>query len=251
MDLKSLTALPVFNEAAHVTPVLDVVRRYSSDVLVVDDGSTDGTSDLLAARNDIHLITHSRNSGYGAALVSAFDFALRGGYEVLVTIDCDGQHEPALIPHFVRTCMEGSADIVSGSRYLRRFDGASRPPEDRRQINETITRELNDRLGLRLTDAFCGFKAYRASALAKLDITERGYAMPLELWVQAAVLGLTIVEISVPLIYLEESRSFGGALDNAGIRLGVYREVLERSIEASSGLSRRMAGSACGGAGST
>ena len=75
--------------------------------------------------------------------------------------------------------------------------------------------------------------------------------MPLELWVQAAVLGLTIVEISVPLIYLEESRSFGGALDNAGIRLGVYREVLERSIEASSGLSRRMAGSACGGAGST
>ncbi len=154
MDLKSLTALPVFNEAAHVTPVLDVVRRYSSDVLVVNDGSTDGTSDLLAARNDIHLITHSRNSGYGAALVSAFDFALRGGYEVLVTIDCDGQHEPALIPHFVRTCMEGSADIVSGSRYLRRFDGASRPPEDRRQINETITRELNDRLGLRLTDAF-------------------------------------------------------------------------------------------------
>ena len=129
MDLKSLTALPVFNEAAHVTPVLDVVRRYSSNVLVVNDGSTDGTSDLLAARNDIHLITHSRNSGYGAAIVSAFDFALRGGYEVLVTIDCNGQHEPALIPHFVRTCMEGSADIVSGSRYLQRFDGASHPPK--------------------------------------------------------------------------------------------------------------------------
>ena len=174
----------------------------------------------------------------------AFRFALSGGYEVLVTIDCDGQHEPALIPHFIRTCMEREADIVSGSRYLRRFAGDSRPPEERRRINATITRELNDRLGLQLTDAFCGFKAYRVPALAKFDITETGYAMPLELWVQAAVLGLTIVEMPVPLVYLEESRSFGGALDNSEIRLGVYREVLRRSIEAAPMVLQRMAGRA-------
>jgi dolichol-phosphate mannosyltransferase len=200
-------------------------------VLVVDDGSTDGTRDLLRERGDVHLLVHYRNRGYGAALATAFDFALHEGYDVLVTIDCDGQHEPQRIPEFVKTCIDEDADIVSGSRYLRSFQGDSAPPEDRRRINHIITHEVNEQLGLRLTDGFCGFKAYRVPVLAKLDITESGYAMPLEVWAQAADLGLKIVELPVPLIYLDLERSFGGSLDDAAIRLGVYREVLQKSID--------------------
>ena len=97
-------------------------------------------------------------------------------------------------------------------------------------MNRLITDELNRTLGLNLTDAFCGFKAYRVSALAKIELTETGYAMPLELWVKAVELGLKIVELPVPLIYLEEKRSFGGSLDNAETRLAVYREVLKRAL---------------------
>ena len=67
-------------------------------------------------------------------------------------------------------------------------------------------------MGFDLTDAFCGFKAYRVEALAKLQVTETGYAMPLELWVQAACQKLSVVEVAVPRIYLDESRSFGGTL---------------------------------------
>ncbi|HUT89877.1 MAG TPA: glycosyltransferase family 2 protein [Thermoguttaceae bacterium] len=227
MSDRTLTALPVFNEVQHVMGVLDEALGYSEEVLVVDDGSTDGTSELLAARDDVLRITHPRNRGYGAALRSAFDFAIRGGYEVLVTIDCDGQHEPQRIPQFAEACR--SADIVSGSRYLRPFPGDSRPPKDRRRVNRLITRELNRTLGLSLTDAFCGFKAYRVGALAKLELTETGYAMPLELWVRAAELGLRIVELPVPLVYLDEKRSFGGALDDVDTRLAVYREVLGRA----------------------
>ncbi len=130
---------------------------------MVDDGSTDGTSALLAARDDIYLIAHQRNLGYGAALHSAFAFAIREGYDVLVTIDCDGQHQPQLIPRFVE--VSHTADIVSGSRYLRRFPGDSDPPEVRKRINLILTEEINRRLGLNITDAFCGFKAYRTSAL--------------------------------------------------------------------------------------
>jgi len=234
---RTLTALPVFNEEAHVIGALEGALCYSDEVLVVDDGSTDGTPELLAGRRDIHLITHRENCGYGAALRSAFDFALDRRYDVLVTIDCDGQHQPQLIPRLIETLESadnGPADIVSGSRYLRRFPGDSEPPEDRQRINRVITEELNRRLGLKLTDAFCGFKAYRTEALAKIRVTELGYAMPLEFWARATEAGLKIVEIPVPRIYLDESRSFGGALDRSETRLQVYREVFERALSAGS-----------------
>ncbi|HEV3415776.1 MAG TPA: glycosyltransferase family 2 protein [Pirellulales bacterium] len=230
MSSRFLTALPVFNEVGHVAAVLDEVLRFSPDVLVVDDGSTDGTSEALAARHDVRRVTHDLNRGYGAALRSAFDFTLAHGYDILVTIDCDGQHTPQRIPLFVAAAQH--ADIVSGSRYLERFDGDSLPPADRRRINLQVTAELNRRLGLNLTDAFCGFKAYRASALEALDIKEPGYAMPLELWVQAAHARLKIVELPVPLIYLEEERSFGGSLDDARKRLQYYHEIIDRSLAA-------------------
>ena len=152
------------------------------------------------------------------------------GYDVLVTIDCDGQHEPGLIPQFIARAED--ADIVSGSRYLQQFPGDSRPPEERRRINEVITQRVNRQLGLALTDAFCGFKAYRVPVLAKFSLTEMGYAMPLEFWVQAVALRLRIVELPVPLVYLDEARSFGGALDHGATRLKVYEEVLDRALAA-------------------
>jgi dolichol-phosphate mannosyltransferase len=225
-----LTALPVYNELAHVEYVLDEVVRYARDILVVDDGSTDGTSDVLAARNDIRVIRHEANRGYGAALITAFDYAIQNDYEVLVTIDCDGQHEPQRICQMVAACRD--ADIVSGSRYLSNKDKVGHAPAERRQINTEITREINQRLGLQLTDGFCGFKAYRVAALAKLRITEPGYGMPLELWVQAAHQKLRIVELPVPLIYLEEARSFGGSLDDGRKRMEYYHRVLDRAIQA-------------------
>jgi hypothetical protein len=118
---------------------------------------------------------------------------------------------------------------------LRSFPGDSDPPAERRRVNAIVTEELNRRWGLALTDAFCGFKAYRVSVLAKLDLIETGYAMPLELWVRAVQLGLRIVELPVPLIYFDEKRSFGGALDDAETRLAVYRAVLDRAANSKRG----------------
>jgi glycosyltransferase involved in cell wall biosynthesis len=224
-----LTALPVYNEVAHVEAVLDEVLRITPDVLVVDDGSTDGTADLLAGRRDIRLVRHDANLGYGAALATAYAATLAGPWDGLVTIDCDGQHQPRLIPEFVAAATSGSADIVSGSRYLKQFPGDSTPPAARRRINAEITAEINARLGLAITDAFCGFKAYSRRALRRLHITETGYAMPLEVWVQAAAAGLRIRELPVPLLYLDLARSFGGALDDAATRLAYYRTVLDRA----------------------
>lgn len=226
-----LTALPVYNEVGTVNAVLDLVLQYSPYVLVVDDGSTDGTSELLDARRDIAVVRHAVNRGYGAALQTAFDYAISHEYDVLVTIDCDGQHEPQRIRQFVDRCVTRRADIVSGSRYLQTFAQDSVAPSDRRQINRQITREINAALGLHLTDAFCGFKAYRVCGLRKLQIHETGYAMPLELWAQAAHAGLRIEELAVPLIYLDAKRSFGATLDDPTARLNYYRRVLAHAIE--------------------
>jgi glycosyltransferase involved in cell wall biosynthesis len=230
-----LTALPVYNEARHIRDVLDEVRRYSEDILVVDDGSIDETPNVLLGEPGIRVATHDRNLGYGAALRSAFEFAVQRHYDVLVTIDCDGQHEPRMIPELAAAVFppgEPPVDIVSGSRYLTAFPGNSAPPEERRRINLAITRLLNDRLGLDLTDGFCGFKAYRVEALRAFDVSELGYAMPIQLWVQAAAKGLRIVEMAVPLVYLDEKRSFGGSLDDGRRRMAYYQQVLDREIRA-------------------
>ncbi len=227
--MQYLTALPVHNEKSHVAHVLERVREFSPEVLVIDDGSTDGTAGELAKFPWVRVVSHPKNLGYGAALKSAFEYAKAANFDVLVTIDCDGQHEPGLIPDLV-AALTPDVDIVSGSRYLVQHAGDSTPPVERRRINALLTHEVNERLGLSLTDAFCGFKAYRASILDKFDITEGGYAMPLQVWVQAVALGLRIVEFPVPLIYLEEERSFGGALDDAQYRLAHYRDVLEREL---------------------
>lgn len=233
MKPRLLTALPVFNEETHIVGVLAEVRKYSDDILVVDDGSSDGTPRVLASIPGIRVVTHAENQGYGAALRSAFEYAIEHEYDVLVTIDCDGQHEPRLIPALATEVfpLESEAiDIVSGSRYLQQFSGDSTPPEDRRRINMAVTAMLNERLGMSLTDSFCGFKAYRVESLPKFHITELGYAMPLQLWAQAVGAGMRIVEFPVPLIYLAEKRSFGGSLDDARRRMAYYQEVLEREM---------------------
>jgi glycosyltransferase involved in cell wall biosynthesis len=227
--MRLLTAIPVYNEESSLVNVLTEVLKYAANILVVDDGSTDETPSLLRGFPKVQTIRHARNLGYGAGLRTAFQVTIDGGYDGLVTLDCDGQHEPKRIPDLASRLLD--ADIVSGSRYLRVFDPSQTPPEERRRINVEVTRWLNECLRLNLTDAFCGFKAYRTSALERLEITDLGYAMPLQVWVQAVALELRIVEVPVPLIYLDESRAFGGALDDAEYRLVHYRRVFESAVE--------------------
>ncbi len=234
MKHRILTALPVYNEQFHVAEVLTEVLQHVSDVLVVDDGSTDQTSEILASQfPSVHVMRHAKNRGYGAALKSAFQFAQQNGYQTLVTMDCDGQHQPQFLQEIAAQLNAGDnpVDMVSGSRYLLEFGHNTVAPEERRLINQRITECLSEHLGLNITDAFCGFKAYRVSALAALDITDDGYAMPLQLWVQASDLHWRISEFAVPRVYLDEARSFGGSLDDATIRLNHYRAVLNAELE--------------------
>ncbi|HUW18933.1 MAG TPA: glycosyltransferase family 2 protein [Sedimentisphaerales bacterium] len=227
----TLVAIPVFNECRYIDDVLLAVHRYSDNILVVNDGSTDGTSDVLKNRPYIQTISHKTNAGYGQSLIDAFRFARRHKFDWLIAIDCDHQHEPSYIPRFYSEIEKDEADIISGSRYLRRVDsGSVQPPPERVAINRRITAILNQNLGTGLTDAFCGFKAYRTAAVCKLRLVEKGYGFPLQLWIQASRAGLKIREIPVPLTYHDPKRNFHGILEDPHKRFRYYIEIIEREL---------------------
>jgi glycosyltransferase involved in cell wall biosynthesis len=134
MKTRILTALPVYNEVSHVADVLTELKQHVDDILVVDDGSTDGTADLLKQIPGICVERHARNLGYGAALNTAFQYALEHGFDVLVTMDCDGQHQPRFVREIASMIDESSdtpIDMISGSRYLKDFAGDNAAPADR------------------------------------------------------------------------------------------------------------------------
>ena len=227
--MRTLIAIPVYNEQKYVAKVLEEVGEYSDDVLVIDDGSTDATPTLLATL-PVDVIRHKVNLGYGRSIRDAFQWVQCYKFDWLITMDCDEQHEPESLPDFFQAIARDDADIISGSRYLDVKQCGDPPPADRRAINVEITEMLNRRLGLSLTDAFCGFKAYRVEALKKLQLDVDGYAMPMQLWVQAVAHQMRVREVPIRLIYNDPKRSFGGPLDDPTHRLRHYREALDAEV---------------------
>ncbi len=244
-QMRPLIAIPVYNEERYLPGVLAAVRQHAREVLVIDDGSTDATPELLRRETGLYVIRHCENRGYGQSLIDAFAFAARRGHDWVVTLDCDEQHEPAQIPDFLSAASEDDADVISGSRYLREFPGDDDAPADRRQINLTVNLLLSQVLGLRLSDSFCGFKAHRVAALRRLRLDEPGYAFPLQFWVQCARAGLRVRELPVRRIYRDKSREFGGTLDDPAARLQHYLAVFVRELQHESAVTKPRARAVC------
>lgn len=226
---RTLLIIPVHNEAASVRAILLAARRYFSDhILIINDGSTDGTSEELRKLDDhaLTIICRKTNQGYGASLIEGFRFAVERGLDYALTMDADWQHEPCRIPSFFAALED--FDVISGSRYLEVSERDTDAPIDRKGLNVHITKLINSITGYGLTDAFCGFKLYRTAALQKLTLDESGYAFPLQFWIQAFNSGLRVKEIAVPRIYLDANRSFGAHLDDPAVRRSYYERVLAK-----------------------
>lgn len=226
---RKLVFIPVYNEQSHLPALYRGLREYyDGDVLFVDDGSQDQSGRMLKSLEGekTKVIINHKNCGYGAALIRGFSEAVQEGYDYLVTMDSDEQHTPNLVPEFFDLVKD--FDIVSGSRYYSEIDINDSAPLDRQKINAYVTKIINDITGFSLTDAFCGFKAYRVPALAKLSLHEKGYSMPLELWIQAKALRLSVTELPVLRVYQAGYRSFGGDLDDPSKRLAYYLETIQK-----------------------
>jgi len=236
MHKEYLVIIPIYNEEKFIKKVIRNVYKNidfkHTDILVINDGSTDKTQKLLDKMDDIKIIFHSQNQGYGRSLIDGFQYGIRRFYKYIITMDCDLQHEPFQIGEFIQEISSGKYDIISGSRYLK-LDKShiNRVPEDRFKINKEITSRINCLTGYNLTDSFCGFKAYKTDSLKKLRLDEPGYGLPLQVWIEAFKNRLKIKEIPVKLIYLDYTRNFKNNFSSIYRRYKYYLKILEREGE--------------------
>jgi len=201
---RTLVVVPTYQEAGNVEQFLGAVRAAApaADVLVVDDNSPDRTGELAekvgAELGRITVLHRPGKEGLGAAYRAGFGWALRETYAVVVQMDCDFSHDPAMIPVLTAAVADG-ADCAVGSRYV---PGGSTPnwPFHRRALSRYGNRYTSAVLGLGLSDATSGFRAYRAEALRQIHVeTTRssGYAFMSELAHRMVQQGLKVVEIPI------------------------------------------------------
>jgi len=188
-----VVGIPAFNEELTIARIVLRAQNVVDKVVVCDDGSKDLTA-KIAKKMGAEVIKHKKNLGYGAALESLF---LRGrelNADILVTLDGDGQHDPHEIPDVIKPIVNGSADVVIGSRFIE--DNGKNMPFHRRFGTKVITRLTVGSSKNGVGDAQSGFRAYSQEALKRLFFVEKGMGASVELLKEARRKDLKICEVS-------------------------------------------------------
>ncbi|MBI4435261.1 glycosyltransferase family 2 protein [Candidatus Uhrbacteria bacterium] len=199
-----LAIIPAYNEATTIADVLAHVRPFVDGMIVVDDGSDDRTGQIARAQGAI-VVRHVINRGLGAAIGTGFATAQKLGAEVVVTLDADGQHDPAEIPALVHAIEEG-ADLVIGSRMLTGFVGMPLHRRVAQVVGNLVTFFL---FGAWVTDSQSGFRALTVYAISKIHLKTNRMEVSSELIAEAKRNALVIVEVPIKAIYTDYSLSKG------------------------------------------
>ncbi len=185
--------IPAYNAVATLRAVLDECLAFTMPVVVVDDGSTDGTARTLDGLPVI-LLTHSANMGKGAALKTGFDWAMQHQYDGVVTLDADGQHDPSAISRLLAEADKKGYDCLLASRHSQFEEMAGL----RKVWNRFGVWCIRKRTGFEITDSQSGFRYYRASLLRAIKLEKNGYDLEMELLVKGWKAGFKIGSLPVP-----------------------------------------------------
>ena len=196
--MKVLAVVPAFREAERIGEVVRGVVQHLP-CLVVDDGSDDATAEA-AAQAGAAVLRHATNLGKGAALRTALDYARERGYDAVITLDGDGQHDPARIPDFLAAAARGS-DIVVGSRAAWREHGM---PWIRRQTNALTSAIISRLARTPIADSQCGYRYISLRAWFAAQPRSSRYDAESEILIRAGRLGFRIAEVAVPTVYGDE-----------------------------------------------
>jgi len=198
--VRTLIVIPVYECYERLSAILPALAAGAADICVVDDGSASVPRELRSYPR-LKMIVHNENRGKGAALRTGFAYALEQGYEAVVTMDGDGQHDPADIDALTAKC--GAYDLVLGARDLN----SPRMPFSRRCSNRLSSYLISKALKADIPDSQCGFRCMTAALLRSVDLKSDGYEMETEMIMKAAALGFSMASVPVSTIY-NGSRSF-------------------------------------------
>lgn len=199
--LKLCVIVPVYNAAKTIRPLIQQIQSLGLPAMVVNDGSTDQTAQLAAEAGAL-VINHLQNRGKGLALRSGFTVALEAGYDAVVTLDGDGQHDPREIPHLLERMQQPPrASIVIGQR---QFDDQAMPAA-RCRVNQLMSRLISFMTTQAIPDSQCGFRVIRREVLATIPLSGSRFELESELLLAAAQRGWTIASVPIRTIYQGES----------------------------------------------
>ena len=224
INMKTIVIVPAFNEQAAIGGVVKKSLQYADDVLVVDDGSSDNTSEI-DRQAGASVIKHPTNFGKGVALKDAFGKVK--GYDIVVTIDGDGQHNPDEMPELIKPISEGRADFVNGSRYINGFE--ENTPAYRRVGQRVLDIATNITAGTSVTDSQSGFRAFRGDTISCYKFRDPGFGIESEMIADAAENNLKIMEVPITVKYdVENSSTKGPVTHGVGVLLKIIKDKIIR-----------------------
>jgi glycosyltransferase involved in cell wall biosynthesis len=224
-----LVGIPAFNEEKSIARVVLESKKFADAVVVCDDGSSDMTGEI-AERLGADVVKHEQNLGYGAAIKSLFKRALELDADILITLDADGQHDPAEISCVVKPIFAGQADVVVGSRFIDKR-GTAEMPLYRRFGAKLITKLTNRSSKKDVSDAQSGFRAYSRRALEHLSIVEAGMGASVEILLEANKHGLKISEVSTSCKYNNDeiaTSTENSITHGIGVLMSIFRLIVEQ-----------------------
>jgi glycosyltransferase involved in cell wall biosynthesis len=202
-SLHIMVCIPAYNEEKNISQVIQNSKKFAKEVIVYDDGSTDETSKVATECGAI-VIRNPKNKGYGKALSELFRYSLQRNVDIMLTLDSDGQHDPDQIPSLIEPILKNEADVVLGSRFLKREITKSIPSYRSLGIR-AITKVARVASYDNITDSQSGFRAYNNNALSKLRLYEDGMAISTEILLKAKDQDLKVTEVPITIKYFQDS----------------------------------------------
>jgi len=222
--MKVCCIIPAYQESRAITEVVKLSKKYCSCVIVVDDGSTDGTGQIAKDSGAI-VLRHSRNLGKGAALRTGFNHAVAMQCEIVITLDGDLQHNPQSIPRFIEKIHQGY-DVVVGSRYATQSE---KMPFMRKLSNLITTQALRIFFKVPITDSQSGYRAFRKQVLEEIYVRDDGFAAETEILIDAKRAGFEISEVPIATNYGDEESKIRARRDIARWLLTLSKNLLPHS----------------------
>lgn len=218
--------IPAYNEEKALADVIGKTLEHVDEVIVVDDGSSDKTSEV-AIEAGARVIKHSVNLGKGEALKSGFKAI--GDDSIIITIDGDGQHNPSEIPDLVRPIIEDGADLVNGSRYMNGPE--ENTPAYRRVGQKVLDIATNISAGTKVTDSQSGFRAFSPKSRNVFRFKDTGFGIESEMLVDAAESGLKIVEVPITVRYDLDGSTKDPITHGVGVLFNIAKDKVLRTFK--------------------